>query len=106
MTNKKMTSKKDEAQARKWKVGDTFNNYTQTIINRLTGELYWFESSSMGRVPREQWPPFEQWRGPFKTEAECKEDQGLILLPPEWKAAMTERGLWNPELERAAKVRG
>jgi hypothetical protein len=45
-------------------------HYMHTVRNGLTGELFWFESTTMEDVPREQWPPREQWHGPFKTEGE------------------------------------
>jgi hypothetical protein len=39
-------------------------HYTHFVMNGLTGELFWFESTTMEDVPR------EQWHGPFKTEGE------------------------------------
>jgi hypothetical protein len=87
-----------EAQARRnVKVGDVI--WTTTISAVLkTGEhvLYWI------RVPdgmsNEEAARTQEWHGPFKTDAELKEDQRVALLGRQCK--VTEGGAWDPNWDK------
>jgi hypothetical protein len=67
--------------ARKMQVGTVIR--TETITDTHTGLLYWFEVPEGFSFEKEQRPPPNvELHGPFKTDAEVKEDQRLALLGP------------------------
>jgi hypothetical protein len=91
MNRKERRRAKVQQREKPLKVGDMI--FTATISAVLTsGEhvFYWI------RVPdgmtNEQAANTQQWHGPFKTEAEAKDDQLRVLLGPDCE--VTEGGTW------------
>jgi hypothetical protein len=72
--------------------------YTQIVTSATTGDLYWFECPEKFSLEKDGLPPDATLHGPFKTQAEVKASQHLILFGPQCK--VIEGGKWDPAWDK------
>jgi hypothetical protein len=98
MTMNRQQRRAAAAYKRKWKSGEYGVGtmlYTQTIgVQHPHGYFfYWFETAENWK-PEHGIPADAVMHGPFKTDAECNENQRIVMFGPQCE--MRNGGNWDP----------